>query len=130
MFSFLTRLFDSPELNFKRDLSRTLLRMHADILSTRSIEHEVPKRAELSTVIAATYAALRDAYPQLPLEQESLGFAFVEANAELRFDDADVLMQAIFDLCDSGKNAGANKFDIAAYILMPKFVASVQHEPE
>ncbi|MFZ1467599.1 MAG: hypothetical protein WAT09_01340 [Paracoccaceae bacterium] len=101
--------------------------MHAGILSTRRIEFEVTRRAQLATCVAATYAALRDTYPQLPLEQDSLGFAFVEANAEMRFDDANGLMEAIFDLCDSGTTAGAQNFEIAAYILMPKFVGNVQH---
>ncbi len=129
MFNFLRRLIEDPEVSFKRELSQTLLKMHSDIMNARKIEFEVLKRTQLSASIAATYAALRDAFPQLPLEQESLGYAFVEANAEMRFDDANGLMEAIFDLCDSGKSARANKFDVAAYILMPSFVASVQKNP-
>lgn len=72
--------------------------------------------------LAAMTGALRDTYPNLPVEEENISFALIDANAAGQQIDADGLADAIIDLVKRCPDQRNEKIDTMMWMIAPKIM--------
>lgn len=102
------------------DIEQTMLRAF-DLLSDASEDPELlTRRFKAIAALASLMGALRDAYPGLLIEEQSLARGLIEANAAYRYEFADMFLNAIMDGvrdCPAERQARINS---VLYTIAPK----------
>ena len=104
-----------------RDLEYAMLQAYQYLDKAKANPDALIQRAETVTAMAALFGGIRDAYPAYPLENNSLGMAIIEANADARYDDLQYLLDKLFSLMDRCPSTNAARDQAMTFIVAPTY---------
>ena len=100
------------------DIEQTLLTAFENlrlIATTDSPQREF----EMGGILAALIGGLRDAYPNMPIEDESIAMALIESNAAKTISDSTALADAIKKLVSECPDIQSEKVDTTYFMIAP-----------
>ncbi|MBH1974029.1 MAG: hypothetical protein I8H94_03030 [Rhodobacteraceae bacterium] len=101
------------------DVEKTLQITFSRLLFADKADTQLKRRFDASAAIASCLGALRDRYPGKIVEPESIGLAFLDANAGKKYDDADALLEAILNLVRDCPKRINDQAGVVIYIIAP-----------
>ena len=124
MFGFLRRRRDLK--NAVADIDDTFLRTFAYLSKAANDPEKLTQRMAVVTALAATMGAIRDVYPGVPIEEENLATALIEAEAARNYADADALVGAVVRLVRRCPDRREARIDTILLILAPNYMKNRQ----
>lgn len=100
------------------DIEQTLLTAFENlrlIATTDSPQREF----EMGGILAALIGGLRDAYPNMPIEDESIAMALIESNAAKTISDSTALADTIKKLVSECPDIQSEKVDTTYFMIAP-----------
>lgn len=112
----------SAEAAAIEDIELTMLKTFQRIQDHSANTDNLRRTANIAAALAAMTGAIRDTYPNFPIEKENIVFAFIEANANGPQADLDGLADAITNLVKRCPNQRKAKIDTMMYMIAPKMM--------
>lgn len=125
MFGLFTRKSKSQRLaeaEAVADIEATLLRAFELIKNNVGNPDSLQRRFNIVAALAAMIAALRDCYPNFPVDDENISLALIQANADCLQPDADGLADAIAELVERCPPLRQKQIDTMMWMIAPAFI--------
>ncbi|WP_370311243.1 hypothetical protein [Sagittula sp.] len=104
------------------DIEYVLLRSFERIEHAADDPDQMSRRMKIVAALAAMTGALRDTYPNFPIENENIAFALIDANASGHQADSDGLAGAIIDLVKRCPDQRKEKIDTMMWTIAPNMM--------
>lgn len=104
------------------DIEITVLGTFSQLEAASQNPMQIMRQFEMGAALAALIGALRDVYPNIPIENQSLAVALIEANHEKRINESEILCDTISSLINNCPDD--KKLDTVFYIIAPKYTSN------
>lgn len=102
------------------DVEETLLGAFEHLKHIAKTANSPTKEMEMGARLAALIAALRDVYPNIPIEEKSIAVALIEANSPYQMQNSIALGDAISKLVLECPNQNGEKIDTMFFMVAPE----------
>lgn len=123
MFGFLRRR-KSPKAAAVADIEEVFLSCFQDIREAAKEQFPLQQRFKIVVSFAATIGAMRERYPNFPIEQDSMAVALVQANAEGHDADVEGLIRAAIDMVKRCPDRRSARIETVTWMIAPSLTSN------